>query len=142
MGNSIDTNWVRDQIIKARVRKNIGNAVLHLLESWEDLDIVLDEKDTLETFSLVEKAVLGHAFLPEESEEVWIEARAGFVHTGDIVRVRHDAFTGPAGRYHNGRRGRVTAVRSGDIIFRSEDELKPFIDGAHYSADKLEKKVL
>jgi hypothetical protein len=40
---------------------------------------------------------------------------------------------------HNGRRGRVVAVRYGDVIFNSTDNKKPLLEGAHYPPNFLEK---
>ena len=42
---------------------------------------------------------------------------------------------------HNGREGVVTAIRSGDIIVKTNDDRLPQLDGAHYSPDKLEKMI-
>ena len=53
----------------------------------------------------------------------------------------HDAYEGDLGRVHNGRRGKVVAVRYGDVIFKSTDGKSPVLDGAHYTPYKLEKLV-
>lgn len=75
-----------------------------------------------------------------EPDEYWEEARPGFFRVGDIIRVKADAFPGKTGEVHNGRVGRIVAVRRGDIIMRSTDGIEPLIDGAHYSAHSMEKR--
>lgn len=131
--------WVLDQFTGARVKKTVGQAVLALLETWEGMEIPTGQIS--EVLDLFKEVAAGHSLLPDKSEEVWIEAVRGFLHVGDIVRVRHNAFDGETGKYHNGRIGKVTTVRSGDAIFRSTDERTPFIDGAHYPIDKLERRI-
>lgn len=136
---TIDTDWAKDQFDRAGIHPNVQAAVLALIEKWEELDVLPEQTpEILETFLEIAQ---NHALLPGESEETWIEGFNGLFRTGDIVRVRHDAFEGSNGAYHNGRVGKVLAVRSGQVIFRSTDGRQPFIDGAHYQADKLEKRV-
>jgi hypothetical protein len=60
---------------------------------------------------------------------------------GDEVRVLANAFTDKVGVAHNGRRGRVVAIRYGDVIFKSTDDKEPLLDGTHYSPYKLEKRI-
>jgi len=57
------------------------------------------------------------------------------------VRVKLDAYQGSTGSLHNGRRGKVVGIRYGDIIFKSNDNREPILDGAHYSPHQLQKRV-
>lgn len=62
---------------------------------------------------------------------------------GDEVLVREDAFSGELAPIHNGRRGRIVAIRYGDIIVNSTDDMQPSLVGTHYSPYhllKLEKR--
>ena len=136
--NDVDIVWVQEQFRGVRARKVVGEAVLKLLDAWEELEVAAEDvSEVVRTFA---ELAQGHSLLPEESEEVWVEARQGFVRVGDIIRIRHDAYDGESGKIHNGRIGRVVGVR-GDIIMRSTDDKHPFIDGAHYPAAKVEKRV-
>ena len=137
----VNYNWVKEQFAKASVTVGAGNAVLDLLKTWEksepkDLE---QAKKAVEIFS---KVALGHSLVKENSvDEVWEEVRPGFIKVADVVRVKHDAFVGDLGVIHNGRVGKIVAIRSGDIIFKSTDDLEPALDSVHYQASKLEKRI-
>jgi hypothetical protein len=134
----VDMDWVREQFQSARVKVAPGNAVLKMLEVWESLDISIEQaKEAVEIFSSVS---LGHALVEENTEELWMPAQPGFITVGDEVRVLPDAFDGEAGTIHNGRRGKVVAVRHGDIVFMSTDDKEPPLESTHYSPYKLEKR--
>lgn len=138
---SIDEQWVRSQFEAAKVKVAPGKAVLALLKTWEGLD--LNEKQAKEAVEIFSKVALNYALVaPSAKDEAWEPLRPGFITVGDEVRVVSDAFDGELGRLHNGRRGRVVAVRYGDVIFKSTDGKNPVIEGAHYSPYKLEKLVL
>lgn len=138
--SKMDMDWAAEQIREARVRKDVGGAVMTLLQAWDDV-LPLGVEQTEEALNIFKSLAQGHTLLPAESNEVWVECKPGFVKVGDVIRIQHDAFSDAAGRYHNGRVGKVIALRSGDVVFRSTDEKEPFIDGAHYSPGKLEKRV-
>jgi hypothetical protein len=137
----INYNWVKEQFAKASVTVGAGNAVLDLLKTWEksepkDLE---QAKKAVEIFS---KVALGHSLVKEsKADEVWEEVRPGFIKVADVVRVKNDAFVGELGVIHNGRVGKIVAIRSGDIIFKSTDGLEPSLDSVHYQASKLEKRI-
>jgi hypothetical protein len=137
---SIDEQWVRSQFEASKVKVAPGKAVLALLKIWEDLD--LNEKQAKEAVEIFSKVALNHALAEAaKKDEKWEQLRPGFIAVGDVVRVLHDAFDGDLGRTHNGRRGKVVAVRYGDVVFKSTDGKNPVLDGAHYSPYKLEKLV-
>jgi hypothetical protein len=116
-----------------------GKAVMKLLEDWEKLKLTDNmASETIATFSRLAK---GEAFVEENSEEKWIPAQPGQLTVGDEVRVLADAFDGKLAAVHNGRRGRIVAIRYGDVIMKTTDDKEPVLDGAHYSPYKLEKRV-
>lgn len=135
----MDTQWVKEQLQAAKVRKPVGNATIKLLEFFESLDLEQEfHEKTLEVFSTLAQ---GHAYAKENKKEAWTDLRPGAITVGDVVRVKTDAYDGNGGKIHNGRRGRVVAVRYGDVIFNSTDGKTPDLNGAHYPPQVLEKLV-
>jgi len=135
----VNWDWVRTQLELAKVRVGTGKAVMKLLEDWEKLKLTDNmASETIATFSRLAK---GEAFVEENSEEKWIPAQPGQLTVGDEVRVLADAFDGKLAAVHNGRRGRIVAIRYGDVIMKTTDDKEPVLDGAHYSPYKLEKRV-
>jgi hypothetical protein len=135
----INEEWIRYQMQEAKVKVGVGNALLKLLGTWETLNISVPQQK--EVVALFNSISLGHSILPEKPDEVWVDAQPGSIIVADEVRVKADAYDGSTGAIHNGRRGRVVAVRYGDIIFKSEDGKEPLLDGAHYSPHQLQKRV-
>ena len=138
----VNYEWARQQMQEAKVKVGSGTVVLKLLELWEQQTKLTPTlaKEAVEVFS---KLALGHALIaPKEAvDEVWIPLQPGQITVGDEVRVLTDAFTDASGSIHNGRRGRVVAVRYGDVIFKSTDGKTPELSGVHYSPYKLEKRI-
>lgn len=135
----VNFDWVREQMSEAKVKVGVGNAVLKLLEVWETMNLSDNQmKETVQVFS---KLGLTHSILPEKQDEVWVDAQPGSILVADEVRVKHDAYTGSTGIIHNGRRGKVVAVRYGDIIFKSTDNKEPVLEGTHYTPYKLQKRI-
>jgi transcription antitermination factor NusG len=138
----VNYEWVRQQLQEARVKVGSGNAVLQLLEIWEKQTKLSPNlaKEAIEVFS---KLALGYALSEQtaDTEEVWVPLQPGQIRVGDEVRVLKDAFTDEAGTIHNGRRGKVVAVRYGDVIFTATDNKEPKLNGVHYSPYKMEKRV-
>ena len=137
--SKVDLDWVKAQMTAARIRRGSGDAVLKLLEVWETID--LDDDLSQEAVTVFKSLALNHSLVEPYKDEVWVPAQPGQIKVADQVRVKSDAFTGEAGRAHNGRRGVIVAIRSGDVIVRSTDDLEPVLDGAHYSPYKLEKRI-
>lgn len=136
----LDMNWVKAQLQAAKVRKPVGDATIKLLELFDSFDLTDEQKAKIvEMFS---KLGLGHAFVKEAKNELWVPVRPGDIKTAAEVRVRADAYQGDLGVIHNGRRGRVVAVRYGDVIIKTTDGKSPELDGAHYPPQMLEKLVL
>jgi hypothetical protein len=137
--SELDPKWVEEQFIKARLKVGVGKAVLKLIDAWSSVN--LKGKDVELAFAIAARLVQGHAIVEERKDEKWLPVQPGFIKVNDTVRVMSDAFDGELGTIHNGRRGVVTAIRSGDIIVKSTDGLEPLLDGVHYSPYKLEKLI-
>jgi hypothetical protein len=136
---NIDMAWVRSQLENAKVSVPVGESVLALIDIWAKTEhIDSDDEKVLELFF---KLCRTTALVDTLENEVWQPAGPGFIRVGDEVRVLADAFEGELGQLHNGRRGRVVAVRYGDIIVKTTDGKEPVLDGSHYSPYKLEKLV-
>lgn len=135
----LDLSWAESQIAAARVPVPVGRATLALLRAWGTLEFP-NEAQRDQALALFGQLAKDEAVVPE-TEDVWKSVQVGFMlQVGDTVRVRRNAFSGDAGRLHNGRIGRVLAKRSGDIIVRTTDD-RPVLDGAHYPPSALELKV-
>jgi hypothetical protein len=139
MGN-LDMEWVKSQLEQAKVRKVVGDSVIKLIDLIESFD-KLSEDNRAKVVEIFSKLSLGHAYIVDNSQETWVSAQPGQIKVADQVRVKADAFTGPLGTTHNGRRGVVVAVRYGDVIIKTNDGKQPVLDGAHYPPQKLEKMV-
>jgi phosphoribosyl-ATP pyrophosphohydrolase len=135
----VDMEWVKNQLQNAKVKKMVGDSVIKLLQTWGEVKIT--EKLEQEAIEVFYKLANNQALVKESKEEVWTSVIPGQVKVADEVRVKLDAFTGELGRLHNGRRGKVVAVRYGDVIIKSTDGKEPLLDGAHYSPYKLDKLV-
>ena len=138
----VNYEWVKQQLQEAKVKVGSGNAILKLLETWESFEKLTPglAKETVEIFSRL--AMSRPAVDPKDPvDEVWIPLQPGQIVVGDEVRVLSDAFTDKSGVMHNGRRGKVAAIRYGDVIFNSTDGKEPELKGVHYSPYKLEKRV-
>jgi hypothetical protein len=138
--STVDYDWVRKQMDLAKVKVGVGKIVLSMLEAWEAMPDGKPDTNA-EALDIFSKLALGHALMEPYKDELWVPVIPGQVKVADKVRVKHNAFTGDAGRTHNGRRGVVVALRSGDVIVRSNDDVEPLLDGVHYSPYALEKRV-
>jgi hypothetical protein len=136
----INFDWVRQQMQDAKVKIGTGTALLALLETWNAQKLSDNQlKETIEYFS---KLAAGENIYEDKTvDEVWVPAMPGQLTVGDEVRVLSNAFSDKAGVTHNGRRGKIIAIRYGDVIFKSTDGKTPDLEGVHYSPYKLEKRV-
>lgn len=138
----VNYTWVNEQLAAAKVKIGSGKAVMALLEAWEKLPELSGpmKKEALEAFSKL--AVSTPLVVSgDEPDAIWVPLQPGQITVGDTIRVLADAFDGKLGTIHNGRVGRVTAVRYGDVIVKSTDNKQPELNGVHYSPYKLEKRV-
>ena len=137
----VNNEWVRQQLEAVKAKVGSGNAVLKLLETWAK-ETKLSPNLAKEAVEMFSKLALNIPLVEDKNEnEVWVPAQPGQLTVGDEVRVIADAFSDTTGTTHNGRRGKIIAIRYGDIIVNSTDGKKPELNGAHYSPYKLEKRV-
>jgi hypothetical protein len=135
----INYEWVKAQFAESKVKIGVGKAVLKMLETWETID--MPDAMAQEALEVLAKVGMGHSIAPEKKDEVWVDARRGDLKVGEHVRVKNNAFTGTLGATNNGRRGTISAIRSGDIIVKMNDGKLPEIDGGHYQPEVLQKRV-
>jgi hypothetical protein len=138
----VNFEWIKQQLEEAKAKVGSGNAAMALLEAWAKIPN-LSESMSKEAVALFSKLALNEALsTPQvDKNEVWVQARAGQLVVGDEVRVATNAFKDATGAIHNGRRGKIIAIRYGDVIFKATDGKQPDLEGVHYSPDRLEKRV-
>jgi PHP family Zn ribbon phosphoesterase len=103
--------------------------------------IISERTEFINQMPLAVALMRNTAAFDNQGNEIWEPGMPGFIRVGDEVRVLANAFEGELGQLHNGRRGRVVAVRSGDVIVKTTDGREPVLDGSHYSPYKVEKLV-
>jgi len=133
---NVNYDWINQQFTAAKIRIGTGRAVLKLLKTWEEIDATPEQAK--EIFEILGKVAQGHSLVQSSQDEVWVQARAGQLKVGEIIRVRTNAFVGDKGMAFNGKVGTIGAIRSGDIIFGSPDKS---IDGTHFRPEDLEKRI-
>lgn len=138
----VNHEWIKEQLEAAKVKVGSGNAILKLLQTWEELP-KLSPAIVNEILEVFPKLVKGQPLKLEEQDEdyLWIDVQPGNIKVGEVVRVKVDAFTEKLGTIHNGRRGVVVGVRYGDVIVNDTDGKSPVLKGVHYSPYKLEKRI-
>ena len=136
-----DIEWVKRQLENARVPQPVGIAVMRMMEVWSTMNHT--DKTRSKTIEVFSELALGHAIVPEDTaaDGRWTPVQPGQIKVAETVRVKPDAYEGDVGVIHNGRIGRVVAVRYGDVIIKSTDDREPVLDGAHYSPHMLEKFI-
>jgi hypothetical protein len=135
----VEMSWVLQQLTEKKTKKASGDAAIKLLDLWNTLELTEEQaKATVECFS---KLSLGEPLVvPVKEDEVWIEARPGNIVVGEEVIVKPNAYTNQdLSIIHNGRRGKVVAVRYGDIIVKYTDGKNPEINDSHHSPHSLLK---
>jgi hypothetical protein len=135
----VNEKWVKEQFDKANVQLGVGMAVLELLKTWDGLTLTHEESE--KALAILSKVAMNYSLVELEPNAVWVAAQPGFIKVGDRVRVSFNAFSGDAGTLHNGREGIIVAIRSGDVIVTTDDDVEPKLEGVHYSPYKLEKRV-
>ena len=133
---NVNYDWINQQFAAAKVRVGTGKAVLKLLKTWEEIEVSPEQAKDI--FEILSKVGQGHALVQTSKDEVWVQAQAGQLKVGEIIRVRHDAFDGDKGVSYNGKVGKIAAIRSGDIIIGSADKT---VDGVHFRPVDLEKRI-
>lgn len=133
--------WIREQLQAVKARRAVGDTLLKLLDVWESLEEKLSDQLKQEVLQYFSQLAMRHS-LVEDKERTWLPAGPGQIRVGDEVRVAPTAFTGDLGMLHNGRIGRVVAVRYGDVIVNSTDGKEPVLDGTHYPPQALQKALI
>ena len=140
-----DMDWVKEQLTQNKTKKAVGDSVLKLLAVWDE---VKEKNSSLKTVNpqeivdIFSKLSMGHALIQENKNEKWIKAQVGQIKVADTVRISFNAFDESTGKSSlNGRRGRIVAVRSGDIIIKTDDGKLPVLDGLHVRPEFLEKLI-
>lgn len=140
-----DMDWVKEQLTQNKTKKAVGDSVLKLLAVWDEVKEKnesvknINPQDIVDIFS---KLAMGYALIQENKNENWIKAQIGQIKVADIVRISFNAFDESTGKSSlNGRRGRIVAVRSGDIIIKTDDGKMPVLDGLHVRPEFLEKLI-
>lgn len=133
---NVNYDWINEQFTAAKVRVGTGKAVLKLLKTWEEIEV--SDEQAKDVFEILSKVARGHSLVQTPKDEVWVQAQAGQLKVGDVIRVRHDAFDGAKGVSYNGKAGKIGAIRSGDIIIGSADKT---VDGVHFRPADLEKRI-
>lgn len=138
----VNYEWVNQQMAEAKVKIGSGKAVMELLKVWESME-KLSPGLAKEAVAVFSKLALSKPINEpvDEPDAVWVAAQPGQIIVGDRVRVMAGAFDDKTGVMHNGRQGKVIAVRYGDIIVNSTDGKTPELKGVHYSPYKLEKRI-
>lgn len=140
-----DMDWVKEQLTQNKTKKAVGDSVLKLLAVWDEVKEKnesvknINPQDIVDIFS---KLAMGYALIQENKNENWIKAQIGQIKVADTVRISFNAFDESTGKSSlNGRRGRIVAVRSGDIIIKTDDGKMPVLDGLHVRPEFLEKLI-
>lgn len=134
----LDKKWLNNQFKLDKTDPDVVRRIMALLEASEEpthLDDKLDE--VLEKFS---KLARGQMIADPEPEAKWLSGAVQTPGVGQTVRVPPDKFTGQRGQALNGRVGKVVAVRYGDVIFNTTDDLE-YIEGLRLRPHELEIKI-
>jgi len=75
------------------------------------------------------------------SVSAWIDVQTSAISSGDILRVKLDAYKSDVGKLHNGRLVKVLMVKDGDVHVTSADYKLPYLANSRHAAYKLERKV-
>ena len=109
-----DYDWVDNQLSQVGSTEWSAALVNELVTVLDNADFEHRQADEVKKYA--EQAVslyLGQPIYVPSDDENWADARPGELNVRDTVRVRVDAYTGDSGTKHNGKRGRVTAMRNG-----------------------------
>jgi hypothetical protein len=130
-------DWAVDQIDRASLPEDIRGCCLALLSTW-DLTHPEGTPERKSALALFSELAQRH---PIVNDPAWVDGKPGRFVVRDRVRVRHDAYQGPAGAIHNGREGYIVGIRSGDILVTYDDSDNPAFNGVRHSPYKLEKRI-
>jgi hypothetical protein len=137
----VDEDWAAGQLEKAGLSEEARAIVTALILSWNSSTDQANLQETERAAEAFRQLALGYSLTPDTPDEIWVPVLMGTIQRGDTVRVKSDAYSGASGKVHNGRVGRVVGARSGDVIFKSTDNVAPALEGTHYRPDLLEKRI-
>ena len=80
----VNNDWVRSQLTENKTKKVVGDSVLKLLATWEQLKQPTD-KNAKDIISIFSKLALGHSIVEDNPNESCIVAQAGFIKVADTV---------------------------------------------------------
>ena len=133
--------WAREQLQAARATPHEQGLVMELLATFRQT-LLADpmDGDKWRALDLFGELARGRALeTPRDEDWDWAPAKPGQLVLRDRVRVKKDAYGGDAGMAHNGRQGRVIAIRYGDIRVMYEDGGPCPPMGVAHSPHALEK---
>lgn len=134
---TLDAKWVEDQCRLGELGPDVTFVVKKMIDALDSYTLPEPARQTAS--NAVAKLVRGESIAVEKPDDRWGPVIPGAYSIGDKVRVKPDAYSEllPAQR-HNGRRGRVTAVRNGLAIVLYDDS--PSVDLQHqHSPEKLQR---
>jgi hypothetical protein len=141
-------DWAREQLAEAGWSEtNVAHLTRKVHETLAPY-AAADLERTVEAMPVIAELLLGRELTEEMWEpgkhaartHTWVPGRARGIHPGDVVRVRRDAYPGgDAMAAHNGRQGRVSALRNGVMVVY--DGAPRATMGIRHPPDKLEVQV-
>ena len=140
--------WARAQLAEAGYE---DSTVAHLTRKVYETLIPYGEADyerTVAAMPIIARLLQGQPLTeefwsPEKQDartHTWARIAPNSLKPGDVVRVRHDAYTGNAAA-HNGKLGYVSALRGGVIVVYTDKTGKGVGMGTRHEASKLERQV-
>ncbi len=135
----VDWDWVQDQLKKSgSTGTPVGKTVERLLTVLEEGEYRQTQAHNIDkALGYTASLIKGHPIVVETDKESWTDLRGGDLVVRDIVRVKPDAYSGPAGVANNGKRGRVTAMRNGKITVLYDGD--PVESARGHEIDVLQK---
>lgn len=138
----VNLDWVKEQFSEMKVRVVVGKSILKLLETWNEMTLTDEQAKTVA--ELFTKLSQNQSVIPEKGDEIWIDVIPGQIKVSDTVRIKSDAYTDTElSAMHNGKRGTIVAIRSGDVIVKYDnvqDAGSNATDPRH-SPYKLQKRI-
>lgn len=116
----VDWAWVDEQLAAVGYTGTGRTRVIDVLTVLESGEYRSSEREeVIKILDMAKNLFLGTAIAepePDILEGTWAQAERGYIVKKDVVRVKPEAYVGEAGVRHNGKVGRVTAVK-GDHVY-------------------------
>lgn len=130
--------WLADQFSADKTSPETARKIISLLKTWDGLSVEDGQED--EILGRFVKLAKKQMIADPEPDAKWLAGSIQTPGVGQTVRVPPDKFTGHRGQSLNGRVGKVVAVRYGDVIFNTTDDLE-YIEGIRLRPHELEIKI-